>query len=241
MELGNAIFGHSRGDYSIPRGCGWEEQLIKLFDVYAADRDNSWREYGIEFENKTFSVFPYYWGECTCGYEQKEYKWNEKNNHEDHCYQTALKTEQNDWLVQNPEPTAELLKVKKKKIEHRITMISISGADKSSQKSEWLKWFHRREKKWEKIYTKLCAEYKLDRKFGCAVHCTCNYTQRWDRFRAENNHDENCPIVKPNFLFKPTGFKIQWYKYPLRDSYMNINIPLGVFRKIIDECIASLK
>ena len=45
----------------------------------------------------------------------------------------------------------------------------------------------------------------------------------------------------PNFLHKPTGFELRWYKYPLRDAYVNQKIPLHKFRMIIDECVASIK
>lgn len=132
MELGNALFGISRGEFPIEREEGFEEELFRLFDVIAPDRDNSWREYGMDFENDVFSVFPYYWGDCTCGFDEKDSQW-----------------------------------------------------------------------------------------------------------QKENHHNENCPIVKPNFYYKPTDFSIKWYKYPLRDSYMNQNITLDEFKKIISKCIES--
>ncbi|HUU87104.1 MAG TPA: hypothetical protein VMX17_05050 [Candidatus Glassbacteria bacterium] len=123
MELGNAMFGNSRGEFPIERGAGFESELSRLFDAYAPDRDSSWREYGVAFENDTFSVFPYYWGECDC----------------------------------------------------------------------------------------------------------------------DEEHEPDCPELKPNFLYKPTGFEIEWYKYPLRDSYSNQKITLRKFVDIIDECIKSLE
>jgi hypothetical protein len=126
-ELGNAVFGNSRGQVKIPRGKGFEEELYRLFDAYAPDRDNSWREYGVDFENNIFSVMQYWWGDCTCG---------------------------------------------------------------------------------------------------------------WDEI--DNGHLPSCKLVKPNFLYKPTGYAIQWYKYPLRDSYANREISLSEFAKMIDNCIDSL-
>ncbi len=62
--------------------------------------------------------------------------------------------------------------------------------------------------------------------------CTCG---------DEQNHKQDCPIVKPNFLYKPTGFEIRWYKYPLRDSYTNQKITLAGFKKIVSACIRSCK
>lgn len=72
MELGNMLFGHSRGEFPVPRTEDLYMQLVRLFDAYAPDRDNSWREYGVAFENEVFSVMPYWWGDCTCGMEEKE-------------------------------------------------------------------------------------------------------------------------------------------------------------------------
>lgn len=62
--------------------------------------------------------------------------------------------------------------------------------------------------------------------------CTCG---------DEQNHKQDCLIIKPNFLYKPTGFAIHWYKYPLRDSYVNQKITLAGFKKIISVCIQSCK
>ncbi len=45
----------------------------------------------------------------------------------------------------------------------------------------------------------------------------------------------------PNFLYKPTGFEIRWYKYPFRDSYMNKNLSLDKIREIFRHCIGSTK
>lgn len=43
--------------------------------------------------------------------------------------------------------------------------------------------------------------------------CNCN-----------GEHVEGCPCMRHNFVYKPTGFAIDWYKYPFRDSYMNQNL-----------------
>jgi hypothetical protein len=214
MELGNLIFGNSRGEYPIERYIGFEDELYRLFEAYAPDRDNSWREYGVEFENDIFLVFPYYWGDCTCGYDEKDYQWSIENKHESSCYQSALDKALNEWVKEHPEP-----------------MITSSN--------EWRKWYSKKQEFEDKTYDKLCAQYGVDRKFGAAVHCTCDYRDRRYKFCEENHHDKECPIVKPNFLFKPTGFSIKWYKYPLRDSYMNQNITLDEFKKIISVCIES--
>ena len=117
MELGNLVFGNSRGQYCIPRHEGWENVLWVLFDALGCEG------YGINFENETFWIMPYYWGGCECG---------------------------------------------------------------------------------------------------------------------SDEHEPECLKVKDNFCYNPTGFGLQWYKYPFRDSYMNQQIELEQFRGIINTCIASL-
>lgn len=40
----------------------------------------------------------------------------------------------------------------------------------------------------------------------------------------------------PNFVFRPTGYEIRWYKYPLRDSYSNFPISFDIFQAMINAC-----
>ena len=212
MELGNIVFGNSRGCYSIPREGVWEFHLERL--MYAMGEEPS--SYGVDFENDIFCMMPYYWGDCECGYEEKEHEWCEANRHLENCYRS----------------TEERVKIK-------------AGWTKDKY---WLE----RPKKYsydqanaieKKIRMKLCQAYNIpwnDGK-GCAVHCTCDYKERWIKFLESNSHDKECRITKPNFLYKPTGFEIQWYKYFLRDSYKNQDISTEEFITIIDDCIESIK
>ena len=40
----------------------------------------------------------------------------------------------------------------------------------------------------------------------------------------------------PNFLYKPTGYELRWYKYPLRDAYANKQLAFDQFKAMLDEC-----
>lgn len=40
----------------------------------------------------------------------------------------------------------------------------------------------------------------------------------------------------PNFVYKPTGLEISWYKYPFRDSYMNQELTDKELKQIWREC-----
>lgn len=239
MELGNIIFGNSRGKFPVSRSAGYYEELVRLFEVYAPNRDHSWREYGEEFENDVFSVFPYYWGDCTCGYDEKERQWSKENGHEESCYQTALRSAKEDWFAEHPEPLAQMMNVSHEQIAPGVILMSSEPAASPSA-DMWREWYDKRQAAEDQTYDNLCAAFKVDRKFGCFVHCTCDFEERWAAFCGENYHDPQCPIARPNFLHKPSGFCISWYKYPFRDSYMNENLSVKEFGKIIDNCIESL-
>ena len=43
-------------------------------------------------------------------------------------------------------------------------------------------------------------------------------------------------MLQPNFHYKPTGFKLQWYKYPLRSPQANMEISNDEFKAMIEDC-----
>ena len=43
-----------------------------------------------------------------------------------------------------------------------------------------------------------------------------------------------------NFVYKPEGFEINWYKYPFRDSYMNKNYSVKEVEETFRKCLMSL-
>lgn len=45
----------------------------------------------------------------------------------------------------------------------------------------------------------------------------------------------------PNFVYKPTGLEIRWYKYPMRDAYSNQDVDVDTFRAILAECTKSME
>ena len=45
---------------------------------------------------------------------------------------------------------------------------------------------------------------------------------------------------KPDFIYKPTGFRMVWYKYPLRSCFANRGITTDEFKKMVDACVESL-
>ena len=82
---------------------------------------------------------------------------------------------------------------------------------------------------------------------GSYTHCTCDYNQRYEKIYesyidtfGNKDHKDSCLLIKDNFKHFESGFAIQWYKYPLRDAYMNMDITLDQFKTIIDDCIHSI-
>src|SRR3972149_1770846 len=97
MELGNAVFGNSRGNYEIDRD--------RFGDLFC----NLMERYGMcnEYDNprtiitKDFELRPYYWGDCTCDGEKADEEWCDKNDHEETCYQTELSKLKKDYDGKN--------------------------------------------------------------------------------------------------------------------------------------------
>ena len=197
MELGNALFGNSRGKYPVNRaewqGLFWGGLLHPLgLTGYGYCEDGS------TINTDVFEIFPYYWGECTCGFDYREAEFFDGlMPHEEDCYQVAL-----------------------------------TRAMKAEGVHDFLG------DGMEEIYQRLTSEYGLPM-FGCAVHCTCKREEEIKQWYEENGHDPDCPTIKPNFLYKPTGFSIQWYKYPMRDAYANQDITTGEFEEILTHCRES--
>lgn len=97
--------------------------------------------------------------------------------------------------------------------------------------------FEQREQINRPIIRAVCAEMGLDPDFGALVHCTCTYNADLAAWQAANPHDPSCGIVKPNFLHKPTGTRIDFYKYIGRGMECDVR---GDWRTILAECVRSL-
>lgn len=117
LELGNAIFGNSRGEFPLNRGT-WDKAFQALWAV-----NDDWCYW--EKDTPEFTIFPYWWGDCTCG------------------------------CPENPD--------------------------------------------------------------GDEVE----------------DHKATCKLVRPNFVYKPLGLEINWYKYPFRDSYANRKITEAEFEEML--------
>lgn len=64
--------------------------------------------------------------------------------------------------------------------------------------------------------------------------CACGHDD------VDEECEDGCKLMLPNFLYKPTGYSIKWYKYPFRAAYQSQNLRLDGFSRIIDDCLKSL-
>ncbi|KQO98896.1 hypothetical protein [Leifsonia sp. Leaf264] len=65
---------------------------------------------------------------------------------------------------------------------------------------------------WSTIASDLASERGLP-ELGCGMHCTCGRDDLYAAWASENTHSPTCGVVRPNFLHKPTGVRVDWYKY----------------------------
>ena len=70
-------------------------ELTALIDEIDSDRTahgilGGEHGYGADFENDVFEMHPYWWGECECGHEAREWQWVESNPHAKDCYQSRI-------------------------------------------------------------------------------------------------------------------------------------------------------
>lgn len=214
MELGNALFGCSRGEFELPRE--FETPLCYL--AQRIENRGMFETDNMEYVSDLFEMHPYYWGDCTCGFDDKVGEWEETHHHTKDCYQNLVK----DYILNNHK---DLFYFDKDTDNYRPYVIA--SYDKYTKVEN-------------SVQEKFCKELGLTYPEGRVVHCTCNFDKDYQEWISKNSHYPECPIVRPNFWYKPMNVRVMWYKHIGLDSYINKELRLKQFLKIIDECIASL-
>lgn len=245
MELGNLIFGNSRGNYPIDRDLVNSEEWIRLVhkllqvEDYHCCINDYYQDYStedLEYKKRTnkltpneyggfslilnneiiFEIFPYWWGECTCGVEDENEKLYQRWKDE-----LFTKKEWKDYMTfedwcKNDCPACSLLEDNKNKKDEDLLSICTCGTINKNIKIK-------------KRKTKIKEKIK-----------------EYERREQEEYipHKNNCCLVKPNFVYRPTQddcFSIEWYKYPFRDSYSNKKLSNVQIRTIFNECADLLE
>lgn len=235
MELGNMIFGNSRGPVEVPHKLVesdvWSmlvNDVLQVEDYHCSigthfeDKNNNYmkrtnkitpNEYGgyalMDDNNEIiFEIFPYWWGDCTCGawehneeiYEKMKKKYFTEEEYEiysfcdDYCEDDCECADK--WNLSNEE---KLKYCTCGAARHNIEMV----------------------KKQEKLK-------KKSLEFESEVA------------KNEIDHKDDCLLIKHNFVYHPgrdDEFWIDWYKYPFRDSHMNKNYTIEEIENIFRICI----
>ncbi len=72
-------------------------------------------------------------------------------------------------------------------------------------------------------YREMCRVYKIpwNKGWGCACHCSCGVSKEAKEWITKHPHADRCKLELPNFWHKPTGIKVNWYKYIGREMKCN--------------------
>ena len=99
---------------------------------------------------------------------------------------------------------------------------------------------------WVEIFSPLLEKFNLDYHGLQKSNIKNNGITETDKFIVYPFSEEdiecncnraNCLCAKPNFFYKPTDFKIWWYKYPMRGAEMSPEISTEEFMKIVLDCM----
>lgn len=246
MELGNMLFGNSRGSFEVPRSLvdskEWEELvhfLIQVEDYHCSIDKKYYQDYStsnLEYKERTspippnefggcslvidgkeiFSIFPYYWGDCTCGVEEENENLRDK-------WQKELFTKKEwdtymsfDDYCKDDCPAYSFKKENINKTEGQLFKLCTCGTMQKNRKL--------RERK-------RLLKTKID-----------EFEKREMNDLLE--HKDDCLLLRHNFVYhkgQDDEFVIDWYKYPFRDSYMNIDYDENQIKEIFKDCIKEFK
>jgi len=243
------IFGNSRGQAEIPREDEWAYPLLALLEAAGCD-GYGWPK----FENATFMVQGYDWdAECDCGFDEIAEKWHDAHPHSPECYDTVCAAAMAAWdekhkfkeLEKRVYGDEENPLFQGMNVEHTTGPFpGIHGFVMTPRHDELAEQLRAERKKRDRyqddLRKRLCGERGLTYPDGCAVHCDCYKEKAAQEFFAAHDDAPTCRRVQPNFLYKPTGFKANWYKYPLRDSYMTPPVTNDEWRAIMSACMKSV-
>jgi hypothetical protein len=217
--------------------------------LYAGDdaRWHSPEKYGTDFDGKEVRMWPYQMEpECACGHSDEAEKWHDQNPHLKTCYSVVRRDAIEQWESEHKldelsdAAGCDVREVSDGSME--IGGVAISFRSVKTSRSERAEKAH---EKWCEVYQerqtfegalsrRLCCDMGIEWNGGrgSAAHCTCGVSGRADKWFAEHGHDRDCPIVRPNFLFRATGLEVRWYKYIGREMETNRPIGAGELKQI---------
>ena len=243
IEMGNLLFGNSRGEYQIPR---------------------DWQEYfGSFLENVGFDY---------CGYirkdELKKYRKEDEGTYlvYKNCNVSAEEIKKLGTFLRYDEP---VLWREDDGAEYRVLIYQLNSKmysivpDLESKYLEMQEAYDDALSTWEETLSEEQFDKYIDGKIMIPYEIqhiepnpkdyskVFNVQEVEERISTNPYFDNGTFIVrpyywgysdeilnKPNFVYK--DLEIKWYKYPLRDAYCNKNISFEKFKEIVCECEKSI-
>jgi len=210
---------------------------MRVIAVGFGDEDNWPAKYGAKFENDIFFMCPDYQdAECDCGFDVRAEEWHAANPCAPDCYYNVRQTLIRDWEIANNYDAIDAAsgcdifivngnrfssadEARRAWREEGGEFLSERSTQADKAHEEWSALLGRRRQYEDHVSTQICTKIGIpwNDGRGSAVHCTCGKEEKAKQWFSGNDHAERCVIALPNFWFKPTGFKLTWYKYIGRD------------------------
>jgi len=100
-ELGQAIFGNPTGAFDLGNHSDFVASELYDLSRTLGERDPEAQHhggdgfgYGQDFKNDVFEMWPYWWGDCDCGFDETEYQWGQNDpGHTAECWHTRWHNE----------------------------------------------------------------------------------------------------------------------------------------------------
>lgn len=169
--------------------------------------------YGGDWSSQVFDMRPYYWGDCDCGYMEKEQTWSDEHKHTEDCYRSDFK---------------------------RQCVAKGASLHPEFGFVEWPRgWkFERHYNIENRIYKALCKKHGFDFDAGgYGNHCTCYHNKAWREWSKKNKHAMTCSVVLPNFKHHASGLEVRWYKYIGRGME---TVGSADLHSVLAECLADI-
>src|SRR3989338_4395231 len=93
--LGQLVFGNAHGEFDLGTNTRYaSDGLYRISEALASRSPDAQAHgilggafgYGQDFKNGTFEMHPYWWGDCTCGFDEKDATWSEMYPHAASCF-----------------------------------------------------------------------------------------------------------------------------------------------------------
>ena len=186
--------------------------------------------YGGCWDSSVFEMRPYYWGDCDCGWMEKETAWAECHTHTPQCYWNVSREK-----IDNSEFAARREWAVKERDRHPWGSMAAKRAQAEVEAA-----YSALDKYEEAVRRELCAQHRIpwDNGRGSAVHCTCDFGGAWAAFLKDNpGHTQACALELPNFRHKASGFEVRWYKYIGRNNETKGTCNI---QAVLNDCIRDI-